>query len=63
MQLLTGAFDIPSKPLLFALVAVLTYFVSIVSFALIELPAMNYGHAVARRLIEGRAGAAAREPA
>ena len=63
MQLLTDNFDIPSKPLLFALTAVLTYFVSIVSFALIELPAMNYGHAVARRLIEGRTGAQAPESA
>jgi peptidoglycan/LPS O-acetylase OafA/YrhL len=62
MQLLSDN-SIFKQALLFALVAVLTYFVSIVSFALIELPAMNYGHAVARRLIEGRAGVAARESA
>ena len=53
MQLLTDNFDIPSRPLLFALTAVLTYFVSIVSFALIELPAMNYGHARGTALDRG----------
>jgi hypothetical protein len=63
MQLLTDNFPIPSGLPLFVMTAVPTYFVSIVSFALIELPAMNYGHAVARRLLEGRTGAQAPESA
>ena len=45
-------------PLVFCVTAVVTYFVSIFSFAVFEFPAMTYGHALARRLVDRGLGLA-----
>ena len=56
MQTLFGAAYFHDRslypPLVFCVTAVVTYFVSIFSFAVFELPAMTYGHNLARRLVE-----------
>jgi peptidoglycan/LPS O-acetylase OafA/YrhL len=45
-------------PLVFCVTAVVTYFVSIFSFAVFEFPAMTYGHNLARRLVDRGLGLA-----
>jgi len=55
MQILSSIFGKLDPLPTFLMAAVATFFVSIFSFALIELPAMTWGHALARRLVEGGA--------
>jgi hypothetical protein len=42
----------------FCATAVVTYFVSILSFTVFEFPAMTYGHNLARRLVDRGLGLA-----
>src|SRR5262249_52296979 len=63
MQVLGSFFGVLGPLPQFIVAAIATFFVSIFSFAIIELPAMTWGHALARRLVEGRADRRLKEAA